>query len=83
MFTVIQTGVNLRVTYTEPTVTENNTPLDDLASTTTTVKDQGGNVITTHEEPASALSGGGEVAFDLVVDVPLGQKQTLTVDVTA
>jgi len=80
---VTQTGVNLHVTYTEPTTTENGTPLDDLATTDATAKDGGGNVVATHQEPASALAGGGAIAFDLVVDVPLGQKQIITVEVTA
>jgi len=81
--TVTQTGVNLNVTYTEPTLTENGTPLDDLQLTDTTAKDGGGNIVATHQEPASALTGGGVISFDLVVDVPLGQKQTLIIEVTA
>ena len=82
-FEITQTGVNLHVTYTEPSTTVNGTPLDDLATTDTVVKDSSGAILLTHQEPATALTGGGVIAFDLVIDVPLGQKQILTAEVTA
>ena len=81
--TITQTGVNIHVTYTEPTTTENGTPLDDLASTDTVVKDEGLSVVAVHQVLATAPTGGGFVEFDVVVDIPLGQKQTLSVEVTA
>ena len=80
---VTQTGLNLHVTYDEPTITENGTPLDDLASTLTVVTDDAGVELGRHDEPASALTGGGAIEFDVLVDVPKGAKRELTVSVTA
>ena len=79
---VTQNDVNLRVVYTEPTVTQQGTPLDDLAYTTITVMD-GTVMLAEMDIPATALTGGGTITQDILFTPVPGEKKTYTVNVTA
>jgi len=79
---VTQSGVNLQVRYTEPVVTSNGTPLDDLAYTTITVLD-GTAILEEVTVPATALTGGGAIVRDVLFQPIAGQKKTYTIEVTA
>ena len=84
-FTLTQTGVNVQVTYTEPTTQESlggPTPLNDLASTDISVIDSG-TVVQFITVPASAPTGGGSISQDVVVDVQAGEEKTYTFSVVA
>jgi len=79
---VTQNDVNLRVVYTEPTVTQQGAPLDDLAYTTITVMD-GTVILAEMDIPATALTGGGTITQDILFTPIPGEKKTYTVEVTA
>ena len=79
---VTQNDVNLRVVYTEPTVTAKGAPLDDLAYTTITVMD-GTVILAEMDIPATALTGGGTITQDVLFTPIPGEKKTYTVEVTA
>jgi len=79
---VTQNDVNLRVVYTEPTVTQKGAPLDDLAYTTITVMD-GTVILAEMDIPATALTGGGTITQDILFTPIPGEKKTYTVEVTA
>lgn len=79
---VTQNDVNLRVVYTEPTVTQKGAPLDDLAYTTITVMD-GTVILAEMDIPATALTGGGTITQDVLFTPIPGEKKTYTVNVTA
>jgi len=79
---VTQNDVNLRVVYTEPTVTQKGAPLDDLAYTTITVMD-GTVILAEMDIPAMALTGGGTITQDILFTPIPGEKKTYTVNVTA
>ena len=79
---VTQNDVNLRVVYTEPTVTAKGAPLDDLAYTTITVMD-GTVMLAEMDIPATALTGGGTITQDILFTPVPGEKKTYTVNVTA
>jgi len=83
--TLTQTGVNVKVTYTEPTTMESSSgpiPLTDLGSTEIAVSEDG-QVSQIVSVPATALTGGGAIVKDVVVSVAVGEEKTLTFSVVA
>ena len=79
-FTV--TGTNVDATYTEPSTNANGTPLTDLAKTTI-YYDLGAGPVVAKIVPATALTGGGNVATTITVPVLEGQEADVRFFVTA
>ena len=78
----VQSGVNVEVSYKEPTTSLGGLPLDDLAYTTIYVV-EGEVVIETIEVPAVSVNGGNSINQQVIVDVPRGQIKNLTIIATA
>ena len=66
---VVLTGAQLTITYTEPIVNSDASPLVDLDKTTIFVEPVGGNLII-QDVPATALTGGGTISQTITVPVP-------------
>jgi len=94
VFTLLGTGIALAqfdaevsgsqvdVSYTEPTTNADGSPLTDLDHTTT-YYDNGDGPVNAHEEPATALTGGGNIAVQIIVPVADGEEANVDFWATA
>jgi hypothetical protein len=81
-FTVTATGTIVRVSYTEPAVNMDNSPLTDLDHTTI-YYDMGNGPVLALVVPASRATGGGNIAQDVTIPVLAGQQATVSFYATA
>ena len=77
-------GVELTLTYVEPTQNEDNSQLEDLHHTSIYYSlDAGITVVHVIDLPASLMTGGGEIAYSFSVPVVPGQSVDMLVWATA
>lgn len=77
------TPVTLSVTYDEPVVNADLTPLTDLGSTSVYCSVAGAPTILRIITPASNLNGGAMIQVDVPLDVPAGAETSVDCHATA
>lgn len=77
-------GVELTLTYIEPTQNEDNSQLDDLHHTSIYYSlDAGTTAVHVIDLPASLMTGGGEIAYSFSAPVLPGQSVDMLIWATA
>lgn len=72
-FEAVVTGTTIDITYTEPVVNEDGSPLIDLQCTTI-YYDRGEGPVVLESPKATNLSGGGEIAVTVTVPIGSGEE---------